>query len=230
MMCKYLSITAFSLSLATFCVKAQEKSIRPAKPFHTIEVGSGIDLHLKQSDTLSIEVESPVEYIDRIQTKISDSVLIIKAVQPMRWGYEKSPKVYVAFNQLKSLIAISGADVYGTGVFGLGNLSIVAHSGADIYITLECQTLRINAREGSGVKVSGKARSLKAIVGSGSDLNAGELKADHCEITANGGSDAIVNVAINLEANANDGSNIGYIGNPAIKELTESGGSDIYRR
>lgn len=225
----FFAVTA-ALAFSFFCAEAQERSVRSVKPFHSIEVSSGIDLYLRQGDTLSIEVESCLEYIGRIETKITDSILIIKALQPMRWGYEKSPKVYVTFNHIRSLIATSGADVYGAGIYELDNFAVAAHSGADMYITLECRTLRINASGGSDVKVSGRARNLKASVASGSDLNASELKTDHCDIVASGGSDAIVNVSISLIADANGGSDIGYIGNPAVKEFIESGGSDIYRK
>jgi hypothetical protein len=116
----------------------------------------------------------------------------------MRWGFDKSPKVYVTFKQLRSLIATSGADVYGTGIFQLQMMSVSVHNGADIYITLECERLKLNASGGSDIKVSGKAKSLNANIASGSDLNAADFKVDNCDINVSGGSDAIVNVSVSI--------------------------------
>jgi hypothetical protein len=227
---------AIKASIAVFLVlwvgsaMAQERSTREAKPFHSLEVSSGIDLYIKQGNEETIEVICDKEYIKRIETEVQDSVLTIKAVQPMRWGFDKSPKVYVTFKQLRSLIATSGADVYGTGIFQLQMMSVSVHNGADIYITLECERLKLNASGGSDIKVSGKAKSLNANIASGSDLNAADFKVDNCDINVSGGSDAIVNVSVSIFADASGGSDIGYIGSPKIKELNESGGSDIYRK
>lgn len=209
---------------------AQERSTRETKPFHSIEVSSGIDLYLKQGDSASIEVLCEKEFIKRIETNINDSILTIKASQPMRWGFDKSPKVYVTFVTLKSLIATSGADVYGTGVYALQSMSLAAHSGADIYLTMEGDITKVNASGGSDIKLSGKTNLLKANISSGSDLNAADFKTNNCDITVSGGSDAIVNVSVSLFCDASGGSDIGYLGEPKLKELTESGGSDIYRK
>jgi hypothetical protein len=217
-------------SIFAACVSAQERSDRETKPFHSIEVSSGIDLYLKQGDTASIEVLCEKEFIKRIETNINDSILTIKASQPMRWGFDKSPKVYVTFVNIKSLIATSGADVYGTGVFALRSMSVAAHNGADIYLTMECENTKVNASGGSDIKLSGKSYHLKANISSGSDLNAAEFKSNNCDITVSGGSDAIVNASVSLFCDASGGSDIGYLGDPKLKELTESGGSDIYRK
>lgn len=220
-------ILALTVNYAIF---SQERSARLVKPFHTIEVTSGIDLYLRQGDTTKIEVVCEKAFIKRIETTITDSTLTIKSTPTMRWDYDKSPKVYVVFSDLRTLIATSGADVFGSGIFNIPSFAIFAHSGSDVYLTTDCKTIKINASGGSDVKVTGKANSLVAHITGGSDLNTADLKTNHCDVTASGGSDVIVNVALSLSANSSGGSDIGYIGNPPIKELIETGGSDIYRK
>jgi hypothetical protein len=218
------------LQLIFFPILAQEKTVRSVKAFHSIEVSSGLDLFLRQGDSCYIELVCDQLHTKQIITQTEDSILQIRSTHPMRWGFDKSPKVYLVFKDLKSLIATSGVDVYGSGVFELENLSVSAHSGTDIYITIACQKVKVNASGGSDIKLSGRAHSLKANISSGSDLNAADLKTNNCDIIASGGSDAIVNAAISLYAEASGGSDIGYIGTPHIKELLETGGSAIYRR
>jgi hypothetical protein len=65
---------------------AQERSTREAKPFHSLEVSSGIDLYIKQGNVETIEVICDKEYIKRIEAEVQDSVLTIKAVQPYALG------------------------------------------------------------------------------------------------------------------------------------------------
>lgn len=219
-----------SVFFLSFIDNTQERELRPISKFSAVEVGSGIDLYLKPGNSVELAVECDKSAIHRIVTEVDGKVLKISAMSNTRWSYDRSPRVFVTYDSLKAITTSGGSDVRGQGIIQCADFAIVANGGSDVYLNIECNNLRIEASGGSDVKVAGKANYLNAEAISGSDINAIELMATRCKITASGGSDALVNVLDDLVAHASGGSDIGYMGNPAIKEIVESGGSDVFRK
>jgi len=207
-----------------------EREQRKVTKFLAVEVGSGIDLYLKPGNSIEVAVECDKSVIHRIVTDVENNVLKIAALSNTRWNYERSPKVYVTYDSLKAITTSGGSDVRGQGIVQCEDFIILANGGSDVYFNVECNNLKIEASGGSDVKVAGKANFLNAEASSGSDINAIDLIARRCRIIASGGSDALVNVVDDLIANASGGSDIGYMGDPAVKEIVESGGSDVFRK
>jgi hypothetical protein len=219
------------IGLTSFNIESFQKEMRDVTLFQSVEVGSGIDLYLKQGDVNEVEVECEKAIMHRIYTEVNaKGALVIKAQSNTRWTVDKAPRVYVTYQVLKAISTSGGSDVRGNGVNKGKKVNITAFGGSDVYFNVECDTLIINASGGSDVKVAGKSQYLNADASSGSDINALDLESYKCRIVASGGSDAYVNVVNELFADASGGSDIGYSGNPPIKEINESGGSDVYRK
>lgn len=216
--------------LMSFVELETEREQRQVSKFTAVEVSSGIDLFLKPGNFHDVFVEADKSVMHRIITEVKDNVLKIRALSNTKWHYDRSPKVYVTYDSLKAITTSGGSDVRGQGIVPCDKFVIIASGGSDVYFNIESNELMILASGGSDVKVSGKTKCLKAEANSGSDINAIDLMADLCRITASGGSDALVNVVSDLVARASGGSDIGYMGNPAIKEIEESGGSDVFRK
>jgi hypothetical protein len=228
---KPLSITIILiLSLVNFDAFGQNKSQRSVGDFEALWVSSGFDIYLNQDVSDKIYIECDDSIVNSITTTVQNGILTIKANKTIRWAVGKTPKIYISVNSLKLIDVNGGSDIFSMGTLQFDSLKITAHGGSDVYLTVKCQLLRLNANGGSDINITGNTYKLVALSNGGSDINAGNLITNICYVTATGGSEALINVNNELIADANRNSIIGYIGTPPIKQLTDDGSSDIYRK
>ncbi|MGD9930681.1 MAG: head GIN domain-containing protein [Mangrovibacterium sp.] len=227
----WLLLLFCSLSLGVNAAKEKtDTQTRSVESFSKISVSSGIDLFLTQGNSEAIVVEADPDIIDKIITRVEDGTLriYIKDNQNWNWGWNQPRKAYVTFDDLTTLTASAGSDVYSQNAFKLNELDIEASSGSDIKIAnLTAEFVRVRTSSGSDAEVSGKTVDLVADSSSGSDLDCGNLVAEHVEVSASSGSDATVHVTGSLKARASSGADIRYKGSPTQKDIDESSGGDV---
>lgn len=188
--------------------------------FDTIEVSRGIDLYLTQSDDVSVTVESDENLQDIIMTEVEDNVLRVYADNNIRRSTKQA--VYLNFNNIKSIKATSGSDVYGQNDIKAETLNLKTTSGADMSLTVDTNKLYCKATSGSDLQISGTTDYLSAEATSGSDIKANNLISKRCEARATSGADVAVNPADELIANATSGGDIRYYGNPKKLEKSDN--------
>jgi hypothetical protein len=206
-----------------------KKVLHPTEYKH-IKAFSGVDVYIQKGTVNTIEIVCPKEHITKIIAQVVNDVLVIRSTEQVRWERTKQPRVYVTYTNIHSLEASGGADVYSMNQLEFETFYITANRGADIYLTLKATSLTVIANQGAGIKLSGTTQLLKAYAYGGSDLHAGALTAARCHATSSGGSEMIVKATDELVADAIENSHIGYIGTPLVLEISETGGSDIYRK
>lgn len=222
----------FLVFLFVTVLTAQEKEKRTVGDFSAINVTSGIDLYLTQSDTVNIEVICDKSVLHRLITKVEGNTLKVYMRSKISWNWSNNevPKVYVSYKEINALSANGGADIYGQNLITTSKLSIKSSDGADIYAEVKTDKLEVTSSGGSDIKIKGTTNILTASAGYGSDINARELKAQRVTVNSSGGADVSVWVEKEITANARGGSVIDYYGNPEIKSLSESGAGDINHR
>ncbi len=198
--------------------------------FTSIEVGSGVDLYLLKGTENKIVVECLRKLAPDIITEVNLGILEVKTLEQFRWGFKQAPKVYVTYKKLTSLTAFNGADVYGQSPLVTNKFVLSISGGSDVYMDIQVDSLSIFSIGGSSAKLSGNTKYLIIKASSGSVINSGDMLTQDCNVSSTGGSEAIVNVGLSLNAYASEGSSIGYIGKPEKTELVETGGAAIYRK
>ena len=78
--------------------------------------------------------------------------------------------------------------------------------------------------------LKGKAENLKASASSGSDLQAGDLIANHVDASASSGGDVLIHAVKSLKANASSGGDVSYKGNPETEDVSTSSGGDVKKQ
>lgn len=194
-------------------------------PYSAIEASEGLDVYLTQSTTKSIRVETDENLQDLIIVEVIDDVLKIHSKQTI--GNCKSKKVMVSFNNITSIKATSGSDVYATNTINAEHLELETTSGSDMTLAINTLTLHCKSTSGSDLKLSGKTNQLTAEATSGSDIKAADLITQISRIKATSGSDITINVTKELTANASSGGDIKYTGNPEIVNKNESSSGSI---
>ena len=180
--------------------------------FDQIEVSRGLDVYLTQSQTESLTVQADENLHAIIITKIDGNVLKIYADKNIR--YSATQKIMVNFKNLTKISAVSGSDIYSTGIISGNDLELDSASGGDIDIQVKVTSLQCQASSGSDIKIKGTAKQLLAKASSGSDIKATNLNTLTTNATASSGADITVNVSNELTAKAESGGSIKYLGNP----------------
>lgn len=180
--------------------------------FDQIQVSRGLDVYLGQDQTESIKVQADENLHDIIITKIEDNILKIYADKNI--SRSSSKKVIVNFKNISKISSSSGSDIYGTSLISVDNLELNSSSGSDMELEVNVNSLHCEASSGSDLKVKGVANTLVAKASSGSDIKAKNLETAITNATASSGADIQVNVSQELNAKAQSGGDITYMGNP----------------
>ena len=204
---------------------------RTVSSFHGIEVGTGIELSLTQSNTEDVAVSAAkTEHRDRIITKVENGILKIHYDSKMgsvnKIKESKNLKAYVSFKTLDVLNANTGADVEIVGALKSNILSIKANTGALIDGEVDVTTLKVSQNTGSKINLSGRADKLTVDGDTGSKFKGEDMATSNCNVTVSTGAIVSVKAEKELQVKANTGGVVRYKGNASIKEIkTNTGGT-----
>lgn len=197
---------------------------KTSNTFTGIKVSTGIDLYINQGSKNKVTVEADENLHDIIITEVEDGILKVYTEKNI-WK-AKARKVYVTIEDLTSLRATSGSDVYGKGIIKSDKISITATSGANIEITLDANNVETTSTSGSDIKVTGKAINHNSIATSGSSIDAYSLESKNAIAKATSGADINIYASDKIDVKATSGGDIDFKGNPkSVNKKSTSGGS-----
>ena len=193
--------------------------------FKSIDVSSGIELILEQSDNKFISVKTDDNLQKLIITKVENGVLIISSEK----GYDTNdaPIVKVRMPAINGLESSSGASILSKNTLITNNIVVKSTSGSEINIAVEADFITIESSSGSSIEVSGKALKLETSSSSGSSIDAKKLMVNEVISQASSGSNTEISPILSLKGTASSGSSIDYYKRPnSIIKEENSGGSD----
>lgn len=230
----FLSFLVMVFSVAVMAQKTindPNAEKRTVSSFHGIEVGTGIELSLTQSNTEDVAVSAAkTEHRDRIITKVENGILKIHYDSKMgsvnKIKESKNLKAYVSFKTLDVLNANTGADVEIVGALKSNILSIKANTGALIDGEVDVIILKVSQNTGSKINLSGRADKLTVDGDTGSKFKGEDMATSNCNVTVSTGAIVSVKAEKELQVKANTGGVVRYKGNASIKEIkTNTGGT-----
>jgi hypothetical protein len=204
-------------------MNTQTRLIR--EKFEKIEVDSGIDLIVTQSEVPSVVVETDDNIQLLITTKVENGVLIVSANS--QYNTEMSPQVRVSLPFITGLSATSGATINNRNTLKSSSLAVSSTSGSEIKLNVEADYISMESSSGSELEVSGKALKAETSSTSGSSLEAGKLMANEVFAQVSSGSSTTVYPIVSLKAKASSGGSISYTNVPKKLEKEESSGGSI---
>lgn len=230
----FLSFLVMVFSVAVMAQKTindPNAEKRTVSSFHGIEVGTGIELSLTQSNTEDVAVSAAkTEHRDRIITKVENGILKIHYDSKMgsvnKIKESKNLKAYVSFKTLDVLNANTGADIDIVGSIKSPTLDIKANTGALIDGEVDVTTLKVSQNTGSKINLSGRADKLTVDGDTGSKFKGEDMATSNCNVTVSTGAIVSVKAEKELQVKANTGGVVRYKGNASIKEIkTNTGGT-----
>lgn len=193
--------------------------------FESIAVSQGLDLFITQGNGVALSVEADENLHELIMTEVENKVLKIYTTENIRRA--ASRKIMLNINDVLSIKATSGSDVYSTNTIETDELELNTTSGSDMKLDVITNTLNCHATSGSDIKLSGSTKLLIAEATSGSDIKASGLKAETSKVKATSGSDISVNTSKELTARATSGADIRYSGNPSVINKSDSSSGSV---
>lgn len=201
---------------------------RATSSFNAIAVTGSVDVYLSQGEKEEVTVEADQNLLEIIRTEVKGNTLHIYETKNIRKADAR--KVYITFQELNSLIAKGATDVYGRTPIRTESLEVGISGASDV--TLEIYTNELICRIDGAADgyLSGEVKAMIARVSGSSDLEAGNLISQTCQVETDGASDAQVHATESLDAKASGSSDIEYRGNPKTLRKEESTAADISSR
>ena len=216
---KFISLTIVSLALSA-CqfnsfpfnkgVRGNGVVVTEQRPingsFNSIEVSTGIDLFLTQSESPNISVQADENIQELIIIEIKNETL--KIYMDKSSHHVTSKKVVVNFLTIEQIKATTGSEVFSTNTLKVPSLDLSTSSGSEMELSVETRRISSSSSSGSELTLKGSTEEFIGSSSSGSELNASKLITNYCEINASSGSDLSVNCQEELNAKASSGAHI----------------------
>ena len=194
----------FSRVIGSGSLQTQEKAL---SDFAIVDVGSGFKVNITQANSYRIIIRADDNLFDYIQvTKAGDTLTI--RLQPGLSFQTSTLYAEIAMPDLQE-VQFSG------GVNGTVAGFVLSHD------------FRAELSGGSTIRMTGEANNLVAACSGGSGLELSEFAVNNATIEFSGVSHGTINVDGRLDADLSGGSQLFYIGNPTLGDISTSGGSAV---
>jgi len=222
---KTIIISFFVFLSTSFLVSAQKSEERELSQFDKLRITNEIRVYLNQAESEGARIEvSGIDFSDVI-TEVNAKTLEIS----LRRGVYKdiSVEVYLNYRELRDIYVSSSGRASIQNVLTGDKIVLNAHTGAQIDAEVNLNTLDIIATKGASIRLKGKLGSYEAIISSGANLSAFELKADSAFVRVS--TKGIAKVLANslLDAKVRSGSTLTIEGTPAKKNIKTGIGATI---
>lgn len=217
-----------SFLLCSLCCFAQDVIVENLKDFDELKVFNGLEVNLVKSDIQKLEIKGS----KATQVAVRNKKGILKISMKLKSLFDsKSVKIQLFYTgNIAELDANQGALITSNEKFEQTQLNIDVQEGANIRLDVDVDYLKVKAVTGGNVYVSGKAKSQKVEISTGSNYNAADMETKQTDITVGTGADAQIYVQDILDAKVKLGGTVTYRGNPKSIKTTKFLGGIIHEQ
>lgn len=199
---------------------------RDISSFEKIKVRGKYNVYYTQENANDLIVFADENLQELIRTEVINNELHIESLQPMRSGSDL--RIELSNEFITHVETSASAGFFTTQPVTLPLLHLTASAGSTIDIEGVFESLFAYQNAGSELNLKGETNELLIESNAGGTVDASAMQAATARAEANAGAAIIVNAA-EVEANANAGGNIKYLGDPVFKGMSTSSGGSISR-
>ena len=203
--------------MLSVCTYAQEKRVLPN--FSKLQANTTVNVYIQKSDTPYVICNA-----GEIKADLKGNTLVLNLDKA---GHDGQAKVIVGYTQLDEIEVSGASSVKTKDTLRAGNLQVNTSGASVCKLMVVAQHISCTTSGASSTTLSGSATQLTADVSGASSLKALDLQTQEAAINTSGVSGAKVNASKKLSGNTSGSSSLKYNGNPAIKQLNETGASSI---
>jgi hypothetical protein len=205
-------------------VKTQTKQF---SNFNKLDVSSGFEVTITQSNTFSVSVTTNEGVIDLIQVSQSGETLTIRP-QPGAMFSASTLKAEIAMPVLNGVVFSGGTRGTASG-FSSSQTFIADLTGGSSFESSDLTSgdVHVDLSGASSFNVQGTGGNLDAVISGASNLQMSSFQVNNAHLNLSGASHATVNPTGRLDVSASGFSSVTYYGNPTLGNIDASGGSTV---
>lgn len=200
------------------------QSERQIPAFEKIKINGKYNVYYTQSDNKMLVVHADANLMEFISTEVKNNELRIRSSQPLKSDSEL--RIELSNDYITHVEASASAKFFAENALLLPILTLTSNAGAEMDVEGIFESLYIYQNAGSKVTVRGETDLLHIESNAGGHVDATRLEAGSANVQANAGASASVNAA-EIEASANAGGSVRYIGDPVFNGISTSAGGSI---
>ena len=200
------------------------------KNFNAVEVSSGMNLKVTQSDSYSIEVTADQDDFKHLIVEKDGNYLkfyIKRDFFLFNWGRHHKIDVNIKMPSLTGLSLSGGSTANITMDVSSKDFSAELSGGSSINGNLKCGNIEFELSGGSWVELSGNGKNLKAEGSGGSEFKLKNFSVIDVDSDLSGGSQVFVTMNGTLNTEQSGGSHLTYYGSASLGNTDFSGGSGV---
>lgn len=185
------------------------------KSFNGVKTAGSFDLIINdgpQDGKIQLNGESNI--IENMDVSIQDGILVLMYKRNLSLSINKSVKVTLNAQNLKSIELIGSGDVTTKGTQKSDDLQISVKGSGDVIAKVDTKKLSTSISGSGDITLSGKTNQLSATNKGSGDLKAYELVAGDVNLQKTGSGDSKITCNGNLTINSMGSGDVLYRGNP----------------
>ncbi len=199
--------------------------------FKAVYSSSGVTVTLVKASSPSIEYKMKKGDAKNLITEVKNGTLYIKTKSnKSSWGNSTQAEVIVYYTNLEKIKTSAGCTVKSDNTIKSNTMEIEVTSGSTAKLEIEANRVEADVSSGATLKLKGKANKGDFEVRSGSTLNASRLITDDVVAEASSGASLSIHANETLEATANSGASISYMGNVKNENIDAGRSGSINRK
>lgn len=209
-------------------VNAQKRDVRDVSGFTGIGLSISADIYLTQAPNYKVEIEGDADYLEKIETVVSGSVLKIKRKEHFNFDFHGDKvKIYISMPNINS-ISISGAgDIIAQTPIKTDKLDVSISGSGNIKVeNLSVKEMDMGISGSGDIYFAGTdvaENTTYSISGSG-DIKTENLQSKKVTIHVSGSGDVRVWAVDELDAKISGSGDVYYKGRPIVDARTSGSG------
>ncbi|MFW5687336.1 MAG: head GIN domain-containing protein [Bacteroidota bacterium] len=197
---------------------------RDINSFEKINIKGRYKVFYTQDTTQQLVLRADANLHEYIVTTIRNNELVIKSNQPIRSDSELH--IELSNPNITHIEASANAGFFTRNSVTLPLLYITSNAGSEVNVEGIFESLFATQNAGSDIILRGQTNLLNLISNAGGNIDASQMEAQSASVETNAGASAIVN-AEEIDAKANAGGSIRYLGDPVFRSMNTSAGGSI---
>jgi hypothetical protein len=220
-----ISYSCISINQTPCSDKTPSTQERQISDFNGIELQVSADVKLSQSSSFKFLMEGPKCDLEKIETELKGSKLIIKS-KDGSWNMGKIT-IHIDMPEIQELSIGGSGSIASSGDISGTDLQLdIAGSGSIMIANLKANRLKSSIAGSGSINIAGSEKMdyhKIDIAGSG-DVLAKSIPTSEVEVDIAGSGSCQLNVTNKLKAEIAGSGNVYYLGNPSVStDITGSG-------
>ena len=205
--------------------KYVEKTIElKLQDFNGIDVSQAAKVFLIQGDKYNVKITGDQQLLTEVSTEIEDSILKIRFPRIMD---NSQFTLEITAPEFKSIKTAAAVQIETKNILKGDRLTMDMGTGSSGEFDLQYNAFKCDANTGCLLTLKGQATKAALNVNTGSKVNALDFQVKDCKVNGSTGVEIEISVSDLLSADLSTGSTLSYKGNPSIKSVNTSTGSEI---